>query len=651
MGTTATNLMTHIHEMGHVALDMRDLYGFGVGSFDISGPTCGAGNNQYMRSSAWQKLHWGWITPTVVVNDGYYNVDRGDLNGGESFILYDYARGANDYFIVENRQRAANTYDQTASDSGLVIWRVDDSQYNSGVDTVRPIEIMRTDGATTAGCTAAGCYGGSNGDAWDPSDLATPQRTMSRTWRDGTASNVAVRAIGPSGNAIRAYFDVRGPGVLVDPTDAQGNPRQFDVTPEESNPVSFTVMNTGEATDTFAFSAVGLPAGWTSSTQNLSLGAGVGATANISLTVPADAATGVYTVRARGVSTTDGTVATEAEFRVRVVLHETSISYTGSTSVPWGQPAGFSAQLTDVTNPSDIVDGAAVTYTLTNGTNTQTATATSDSTGVVAASPTLAVPPGPYTLTITSARAGKHGPASTSVAYTVLKRPTSIAYSGNTTAQYSDPALTRAVLTDATSGDPLPGKTVDFALGTQAGSATTDGTGTAQTTIVIDQPAGATTVSATFAEDALYLGSTTSTPFAITKEDLTFIYTGDTLTSNSVTPTLRSQATQATDGFPGDLLLAEATFALAPTLTTTPFDYTTGIDAAGASCDPGDRAARRSLDDHDRRAVHQSLLAGSLAGACRVGGIRPQRQAQRRPAGPRLDRQPDTSQRRRRLQG
>jgi hypothetical protein len=143
--------------------------------------------------------------------------------------------------------------------------------------------------------------------------------------------------------------------------------------------------------------------------------------------------------------------------------------------------------------------------------------------------------------------------------------------------------VTRAVLTDVISGAPLAGKTADFALGTQSGSATTDGAGTAQTTIVINQPAGATTVSATFTEDALYLGSTTSTPFTITQEDLTFVYTGDTLTSNSVTPTLTSQATQAADGFPGDLSLAEATFSLAPALTTTPFDYTTGVDAAGAS--------------------------------------------------------------------
>ncbi|HYI15572.1 MAG TPA: NEW3 domain-containing protein, partial [Thermomicrobiales bacterium] len=576
MGTTATNLMTHIHEIAHTAMNMRDLYGFGVGALDISGPTCGAGNAFFMRTSAWQKLHWGWISPTVVVNDGYYLVNRADTSG-QAYILYDYARGANDYFIVENRQQTANTYDASAADSGLVIWRIDDAQYNSADQNVRPIDIMRPDGATNGGCDSSGiCYGGSNGDAWNPTDSATPQRTMSRTWRDGAASNVAVRAIGPSGDVIRAYFDVRGPGVLVDPTNAQGVPNQFDVTPEEANPVSFTVMNTGEATDSFNFSVVGLPTGWSSSTQNLSLGAGAGATANVSITVPADAATGVYTVRARGVSATDGTVATEAEFTVRVVLHQTGITYTGQTSASWGTPAGFAAQLSDLTDSSEVVDGASVTFTLSDGVNSQSVTVTSNASGGASASPTLTVPVGAYTLTISMPRHGKHDAASITVPYEVTKRPTAIVYSGDVTAEYSDQTTFRATLTDAVDGAPLVTRMLTFTLGTQSTSGVTNATGLAQAALVINQPAAAITINTVFAEDALYLGSTDSTPYTIEKEDLTFVYTGSTLLSNKSTATLSAQATQQADGSPGDLALAQAAFTLAPTLTTVPFSYSSG---------------------------------------------------------------------------
>ena len=282
---TDTNLMTIIHETGHTAFGMRDLYGFGVGSFDISGPTCGAADSSFMRTSSWQKLHWGWITPNVVDHDGFVNVPRFD-SSKQAYLLYDPDKNTDNYFLVENRQRQAGTYDVSASDNGLVIWRIDDAQYGSGDETIRPIDIMRPDGTRANGCAeyTSGCYSGSSIDAWDPADGSTPQRTMSRTWRDGSGSNVAVRAIGRrrSDNSIRAYFDVRGPGVLVDPyTLDVGGP--VNVTPDEGNTISIPVMNTGEATDTFSFTFTGLPAGWTASTVTKTLAAGAGDVANIVL--------------------------------------------------------------------------------------------------------------------------------------------------------------------------------------------------------------------------------------------------------------------------------------------------------------------------------------------------------------------------------
>ncbi|MGH6692466.1 MAG: hypothetical protein ACREF4_17500, partial [Gammaproteobacteria bacterium] len=322
MDGTDSNLITIIHETAHVAYHMRDLYGFGVGSFDLSGPTCGYGDATLFRHSTWQKLHLGWITPTVVDRDGFYNVPRSAPTGA-SFLLYDFDRGTNDYFLVENRTPIAGTYDRNASDNGLVIWRIDDAQYNSGSDSVRPIDIMRPDGTTTPGCNG-GCYGGSSQDAWNPSDSSTPQRTMTRTWRDGTAAKVAVRAVGEpsSTGVIRAYFDVRGPGVLVDPYSLDvGGPAP--VTPDEANAFSIPVMNTGEATDTFDFTFTGLPAGWTASTATLTLGAGAGSTAVISVTPDANAPTGVYTLGVRGTSTSDSSVTSTCAFQVEVVLNRT----------------------------------------------------------------------------------------------------------------------------------------------------------------------------------------------------------------------------------------------------------------------------------------------------------------------------------------
>jgi M6 family metalloprotease-like protein len=579
---TDTNLITIIHETGHAALHTRDLYGFGVGSFDLYGPTCTAPDATFFSLSSWQKLHLGWITPTIVTKDGFYSVPRWDTSG-QAFLLYDPDKGTNDYFLVENRERPVGTYDASASDRGLVIWRIDDAQYASSDETVRPIDIMRPDGTRANGCMeyTSGCYGGSDIDAWDPSDPNTPQRTMARTWRDGSAANVAVRAIDNRSDLVRAYFDVRGPGVLVDTYTLNAGPPP-NVTPDESNAISVPVMNTGEATDTFAFTITGLPPGWSATTNTQTLGAGVGSTATIQLTPDANAATGIYTLNAKGTSTTDGTVTSSCSVSVNVVLDQTQISYTGATSKPTAEPAGFAALVSDPDDAgSPPVPSVPVTFNLGGGALIVTASTTLS--GIATASPILTLLPGTYTLVVSTPRVGKHAPATISLPYTVERRPTTLLYTGVTAAEYSDPAVASAILTDSLSGMPLTGKPVGFTLGSQSAPATTGGSGTASATIVITQAAGTVTVGAAFAGDTIYLPSSDSKPFVIDKEDLAFVYTGDTLVAAPETPVLRSVAAQESDGFPGDLALAQASFHLVPTLTPTSFDYVSSVDAAGHS--------------------------------------------------------------------
>jgi len=577
MDNTATNLMTIIHETGHVAFHMRDLYGFGVGSFDISGPTCGPGDDVLFRTSAWQKMHIGWSTPTVVVEDGFYEVNRAAL-AGESFILYDPSEGTNDYYMVENRARLAGTYDQRASDTGLVVWKIDEAEYSSGDDNVRPIEIQRPDGTRPPGCGAGGCYGGSNIDAWNPEDMSTPQRTFDPTG----GPEVAVRAVPAAQEVMRVFFDVRGPGVLVDPSTAQGRPIQVNVTPEETKAITFPVLNTGEATDSFDFTLTGLPSGWTASTDTRSLGDHVGAVASVSLVPEANAPTGITEVAAVGRSTSTSSIASSSRFRVNVVLDRTVFTYTGATSVPTGEPAGFEARVNNPDDPGNpTVPGIPVTFSLSNGVDNLSTTVNSNAAGLAVANPLLAVPPGNYDLTVSSPRVGKHAPASTTVPYTVERRPTVLEYGGDATADYSDPANVSATLTDALSGSPLAGKSIDFSIGTQSTSEPTDSSGIAAGTIVLSQSAGNYTVDSSFAGDATYLPSADSDPFEVTKETLSFTYDGDTLVEEGTTPRLSAQATEEPDGSPGDLSLAEARFQLSPTLTAVPFSFLTGVDAGG----------------------------------------------------------------------
>ena len=305
MNNTATNLITIIHENGHVALGFKDLYGFDVGGLDIGAATCepaGASPNDgnLFAPNAWHKLHWGWITPTVVTQDGFYEIRRADTTG-DAFILYDPAKGPDHYFIVENRTRTPGTYDQGASGKGLVIWRVADNAF--GVDTgYPPIALTRQDGRP----------------AWDGGFTATAPRTMTAPWLDGTSSSLAIRAIGPAGETMRAYFDVVGPGVLVDPyaIDLAG---PVSVAASRSTSFSLPVMNTGETDDTFTFELVDLPAGWTTSTSAQTLAAGASSSASLQVTPAPSAPLGVYTVTVRGTSTSDPSVTTSATFRVRVI--------------------------------------------------------------------------------------------------------------------------------------------------------------------------------------------------------------------------------------------------------------------------------------------------------------------------------------------
>ena len=52
--------MTNIHELGHLLFDMRDYYGFGVGSLDLGAPTCGMPEPFFVAASAYHRLHLGW---------------------------------------------------------------------------------------------------------------------------------------------------------------------------------------------------------------------------------------------------------------------------------------------------------------------------------------------------------------------------------------------------------------------------------------------------------------------------------------------------------------------------------------------------------------------------------------------------------------
>ena len=109
-------------------------------------------------------------------------------------------------------------------------------------------------------------------------------------------------------------------------------------------------------------------------------------------------------------------------------------------------------------------------------------------------------------------------------------RETSLTYNGDTQNDFDDQATLAATLVDS-DVNPVVGATVTFTLGSQGCTGVTDGLGRATCTVVLNQTPAPETVTATFAGDPGHLGSTTTVPFTIVREETVVAYTGPTLSN------------------------------------------------------------------------------------------------------------------------
>jgi hypothetical protein len=160
-----------------------------------------------------------------------------------------------------------------------------------------------------------------------------------------------------------------------------------------------------------------------------------------------------------------------------------------------------------------------------------------------------------------------------------IPRATALAYTGDTAADFHDPATLTAVLTDTsvTPAVPVIGVPVTFTLGAQSCSAPTNINGQASCSMTLNQIPGNYTVTASFAGSGLFLASSASAAFTITREETTLTYTGDTLIANGGTAHLSGVLLED-----GSVPIAgrTVTFALG---TITPQDCSGTTDATGTA--------------------------------------------------------------------
>jgi hypothetical protein len=120
--------------------------------------------------------------------------------------------------------------------------------------------------------------------------------------------------------------------------------------------------------------------------------------------------------------------------------------------------------------------------------------------------------------------------------------------------------------------------------------------GTAQTTLTLNQAVDTYTLTASFAGDGTYAASKATETFTVNKEPATLAYTGDTSLLTTATGfTLQASVTSEMDDPPGDITKAQVTFYVYPSSSTT----TLGSLACDASCALYDRI-RVSLPERDR---------------------------------------------------
>jgi immune inhibitor A len=216
------------HEYGH-ALGLPDLYDTdytsqGVGNWSLmAGGSWNGVSRQGDRPAhmdAWCKYALGWVVPTIV-SSAQDNITIAQAS--ENDDVYQFLAGSPDaggeYFLVENRQKNAGSFDYALPGAGLLIWHIDESKTTNNsecesgpgspacVSAHYHVALMQADGLWNLEKY------NNRGDAGDPFP-GTANKTAfhnssspgSRLW-SGAASNVSLTGISASGPVMTVNFN------------------------------------------------------------------------------------------------------------------------------------------------------------------------------------------------------------------------------------------------------------------------------------------------------------------------------------------------------------------------------------------------------------------------------------------------------------
>jgi immune inhibitor A len=236
------------HEMGHGFWNLPDLYdrtnvSSGIGNWSLmaggswNGPVVGGYTLGASPAwpDAWSRVQMGVVTPTVIRSKAIgKSIPQAYNNPGAQTVLKLTSKflAPLEYFLVENRQQTANTYDQYLPGNGLFIWHIDEAQWTYTIQNDRPCTQP-----IPCNCSPGWHYlvaleqadnllnlekKNNRGDAGDPFPGSTNKRIWTMATQPGSGSwyscqntKIGITNISNSGAVMTADIQVPGASVVA----------------------------------------------------------------------------------------------------------------------------------------------------------------------------------------------------------------------------------------------------------------------------------------------------------------------------------------------------------------------------------------------------------------------------------------------------
>jgi DNA/RNA endonuclease G (NUC1) len=279
-----------------------------------------------------------------------------------------------------------------------------------------------------------------------------------------------------------------------------------------------------------------------------------------------------FTFRVNDGSLNSDTAAVSIE--VKAVNDAPVLSSISSRSLLWGGTVSFNAAASDIDVPANNL-----TFSLnrTGGEPVPSNVGFNAATGAFSWTPAGAQAGTTYnfSITVNDNSGAANAAASQNFSVTVNKHRTALVYTGAVSGQYSDPAALGAALTDLDADNsPIAEQTVNFRLGSQSASGLSSGSTAPGATLVLNQAATTTSVTATFAGSAAYASSASAAENFIVNRENAFVSPSASnpsavkVGSNGETAaaiTIQAAISQMADGSLGDITKAvPVVFTLTP---------------------------------------------------------------------------------------